>query len=71
MIRIQVTLISDKGYKPISCLVKVENKEYFNTHKKEIQVSGVQKICNKKLWDKSYLIQYGYTKSKMRIYKEV
>ncbi len=66
--QIQITLFSDKGYKPVSCLVEVENVEYYKEHLKEVKAQGIQKICNKRYWEKYHLIQYGYTKVKMRIY---
>lgn len=68
--KIQVTLYSDKGYKPVSCLIEVANKEDFIAHKKEIQSRGIIKICQKRLWQKCDVVNYGYTKVKMRIYPE-
>lgn len=69
MIQIQVTLTSTTGkYKPVSCLINVESKEYFLEHKKEIQQKGIIKICQKRYWQTYHLKQYGYTKCKMREY---
>lgn len=69
MIQIQVTLMCSTGqYKPVSCLVDVESKEYFLAHKKEIQQKGIIKICNQRYWQTYHLKQYSYTKCKMREY---
>lgn len=68
--QIQVTMMSNKGYKPVSCLIEIENKEYFLTHKKEIQEKGIIKICQKQYWQAFHIKQYGYTKVKMREYNK-
>lgn len=69
-ITIQVTLF-DKGghYKPVSSLVKVESASYYNTHKADVQRSGIIKICQKRGWTKRELEKYGYTHCKMRLYE--
>lgn len=70
----QVTLISSTGkYKPVSCIVTREqttdedlslNKEV----RKALITLGTQKICAQRLWQKRELIDYGYTKAKVREY---
>jgi hypothetical protein len=65
---IQVTLISNQGYKPVSTLVEVPSKQYIIDNKKKIQEDGIIKICNKRYWSNRELTQYGYTKTKMRVY---
>lgn len=68
--KIQVTLYSDKGYRPISCLISVTDKADFIARKKEVQQQGIVKICQKRYWQKYHLTQYGYTRVKMREYPE-
>lgn len=68
MFQVQVTLTSDAGYKPVSCIINTESKEYFLAHKKEIQEQGIIKICQKRYWQKHHVKQYGYNRVKMREY---
>lgn len=71
MVNVQVTMYSDTGYKPVSCIIQVDSKEYLLAHKKEIQERGIIKICQKRYWQKFHVKQYGYTKVKMRIAETV
>lgn len=70
----QVTLISATGkYKPVSCLITMEQTEDVDLTlnkeiKKNIITQGIQKICNQRLWSKRELVQYGYTKARVREY---
>ena len=69
----QITLTSTSGkYKPVSCIVKRDNKEVLekgrDTFIKELQQQGIIKICQKRLWSNSDLKRYGYTKVKVREY---
>jgi hypothetical protein len=64
--KIQVTLVSNMGYKPVSCLIEVDYKNL--PSKEEIKNQGIVKICNKRYWTNRELKNYGYTKAKMRIY---
>ena len=69
----QVTLSSTSGkYKPVSCIVKKDNKEVITKGRevfiKELQQQGIIKICQKRLWNNSDLKKYGYTKVKVREY---
>ena len=69
MITLQVTLF-DKGghYKPVSTLINVESIEYFKSHRKEIKIAGVVKICQKRGWTQKELEKYGYKICKIRVY---
>ena len=61
----QVTLFCKSGkYKPVSALVTAEA----DTDPQDIKTKGIQKICAKRLWNKSDLIRYEYTKIKIREY---
>ena len=50
--------------------INVENIEYFNNHKKEIQTQGIIKICQQRGWTQKDLIRYGYTTCKTREYNK-
>lgn len=71
MITIQFTLFDkQRRYKPVSCLINVENIEYFNEHKKEVQTQGIIKICQQRGWTQKDLVRYGYTTCKTREYNK-
>lgn len=61
----QVTIYAEK-YKPISTIVDVKD----TLSRSEIIARGVLKIAQKKYWNKSDMIKYGYTKVKCREYEE-
>lgn len=69
MFQVQVTMYSDR-FKPVSCVIACESKEYFLAHKEEVRTQGIIKICQKRLWNKHHVKEYGYTKSRMREYDE-
>lgn len=69
----QITLISGKGFKPVSTIVK--NRQTSNedlTLDKEIKKilvkKGIQNICAKRMWGSAELKKYDYTHSKIREY---
>ena len=70
----QVTLISESGkYRPVSCIVYMEQAEDVDltadkAMKSAIVKQGVIKIAQKRLWTSADLKNYGYTKSKCRLY---
>ena len=70
----QVTLISATGkYKPISCIITREQATNDDLSldkevRKTLITLGTQKICNQRLWQKRELLQFGYTKAKVREY---
>ena len=66
--KIQVTLYDKSGkYRPVSCLVPVEDASF---DKEEVKVRGIKKIMMTRGWTKRDLITYNYLTCKMRIYKE-
>lgn len=68
MVDYQVTLICASGkYKPVSCIIKSE----LGTPKADLIAKGIQKICNKRYWNKNDLKKYEYTKVKVRRYDKV
>jgi len=67
----QVTLFDKSGkYRPVSCLVPIENETYFKEHRDEIKSKGIRKIMLTRGWTKRELLTYNYLTCKMRIYEE-
>lgn len=66
--KIQVTLISDKGYRPVSTLIEVPSASEYLTHKKEYQKKAIIKICAQRYWTDADRVKYGYTQLKQRVY---
>lgn len=69
----QVTLLSDKGYKPVSIIVKYDQMREGDLSvdkevKKIIQNKGIVSMCNKRRWNTRDLKVYGYTRVKCRLY---
>ena len=69
----QITLISGKGFKPVSCIIK--NRQYDDTdwtkdkeHKRVLVKRGIEKICAVRYWGSRELKKYDYTKSRIRMY---
>lgn len=68
MFQLQVTMMSNKGYKPVSTLVNVPSVEDFKADPKKYRNEGIIRICAKRSWRASDLKQYGYGEIKMRVY---
>lgn len=68
MIDIQITLISEMGYKPISTLIKCESWEEYQAHKQHYQQEAVVTICAKRYMTIRDLRKYGYTQIRSRVY---
>ena len=66
--QIQITLVSDKGYRPVSTLITVDKVSDYVENKKQMQLQAVQKICAKRHWSAKDLAKYGYTCIKARVY---
>ena len=70
----QVTLIcADGRFKPVSTIVSVEQESDVDLcgdarRKKEIQLTGIRKICGRKYWTSADLKRNGYTRAKVRLY---
>lgn len=65
---IKVTVISDKGRRPVSTLITVKDINDWNAHSKTYKQRALQNICAKKFWDSRDLRLYGYSKIKAEIY---
>lgn len=70
MIKLQVTLVSDKGYRPISALVDAPSVQAVVENKKKYQEQGIIRICAKRSLRTYDLAKYGYTQVKMRVFDE-
>ena len=70
-VTLQYTLFSTTGkYKPVACLIEVEDIAHFNAHQNEYKQKAIQKICAKRYWSKRDLALYGYTQIKCRRYEK-
>lgn len=70
-ITLQYTLFCTTGqYKPVSCLIDIDDINYFNTHQKEYKQKAIEKICIKRYWTGADLKRYGYTQIKCRRYEK-
>jgi hypothetical protein len=71
MFQLQVTMMSNKGFKPVSTLVNVPSVAEFKANPKKYRDEGVQRICSKRKWRWSDVKQYGYdSEIKMRVYNK-
>lgn len=65
---IQVTLISEGGYRPLSTLLEVENWATYQADKRKWNDRAIVKICGKRYMTAYDLKKYGYTTLKARPY---
>lgn len=66
--QIQVTLVSDKGYRPVSTIIEVASIKDYCDNKQKYQMQAVQAMCAKRYWSAQDLVKYGYTGIKCRVY---
>lgn len=68
--KLQVTLFDEnKKYKPVSTIVEIENMEYYETHKREVQTKAIGNICHIRRWTYAEMKKLGYTQLKVRDYE--
>lgn len=67
-IQVQVTIFSEKGYKPISTLVTVASLEEYQQDKSKVHKRGLVQLCSKRYMTQYDLKKYGYTKMRGRVY---
>ena len=67
-IQIQVTLVSNKGYRAASTIIEVPSAKDYIENKQHYQMEAVKKICAKRYWSAKDLEKYGYTGIKCRVY---
>ena len=68
MIKLQITLTSTEGYKPMSTIVEIADKKEYLYKRKEIHNKAIVKICAQRHMTLKDLTYYGYTKVKAREY---
>lgn len=68
MQQVQITLVSESGYRPLSTLIDVENWQAYLADKERLQQKAVIAICAKRYMTTRDLRKYGYTTIKARIY---
>lgn len=68
MLFIQVTLISSKGYRPMSTLITVASVNDFIQNKADYQQKAATAICAKRGMTTKDLEKYGYDGIKCRVY---
>lgn len=70
-ITLQYTLFCTTGkYKPVSCLIEIQNVKDFNLHPEVYKRKAIEKMCLKRYWTAADLKRYGYTQIKCRRYEE-
>ena len=70
-VTLQYTLFCTTGqYKPVSCLIGVDDIKHFNNNQAEYKKKAIEKICIKRYWTTKDLQRYGYTKIKVRRYEK-
>ena len=70
-VTLQYTLFCTTGkYRPVSCLIEVDDVAHFNTHPGEYKKKAIEKICIKRYWTGADLKKYGYTQLKCRRYEK-
>lgn len=67
-IQIQITILSDKGYRPLSTLIEVDNAQEYIANKAKYQQDAILKICANRHMTIRDLRKYGYTRIKAREY---
>lgn len=66
--QIQITLVSDKGYRAVSTIIEVPSISDYIANKQKYQMQAVQAMCAKRYWGAQDLVKYGYTGIKCRVY---
>lgn len=68
MVKLQITLTSTEGYKPMSTIIEIADKKEYLYKRKEIHNKAIVKICAQRHMTLKDLTYYGYTKIKAREY---
>ena len=68
MVKLQITLTSTEGYKPMSTIIEIADKKEYLYKRKEIHNKAIVKICAQRHMTLKDLTYYGYTKVKAREY---
>lgn len=68
MIQIQITLVSDGGYRPLSTLISCASWQEYQQSKRKYQAKAVLTICAGRHMTIRDLRKYGYNEIKARVY---
>ena len=68
MLQVQISLFSNKGYKPISTIVTIDSVEEWNKNKSQIKMKAVATMCAKRRLTRADLEKYGYNEIRSRQY---
>lgn len=66
--QIQITLISESGYRPLSTLINCESWAEYQSNKKAYQQKAVLAMLAKRHMTLRDLRKYGYTEIRARVY---
>lgn len=66
--QVQITLISESGYKPLSTLIDCESWEEYQANKIAYQQKAVTYMLAKRYMTVRDLRKYGYTEIRARVY---
>lgn len=66
--QVQITLVSESGYRPLSTLIEVESWEAYQQNKQAYQQRAVTSILAKRHMTLRDANKYGYTTIKARVY---
>lgn len=66
--QVQVTLISDSGYRPLSTLIECQSWQDYQDNKVKYKNNAIVSICIKRHMSMADLRKYGYTQVKARVY---
>ena len=66
--QIQITLISESGYRPLSTLINCQSWKEYQAHKIAYQQKAVTAMLAKRHMTVRDLRKYGYTEIKSRVY---
>lgn len=66
--QIQITLISESGYRPLSILINCESWAEYQAHKVAYQQKAVTAMLAKRHMTVRDLRKYGYTEIRSRVY---
>lgn len=68
MIQVQITLISEGGYRPLSHLIECESWQDYQENKDKYRSNAILNICAKRHMTIADLRKYKYTQVKARVY---
>ena len=66
--QVQITLVSEGGYRPLSTLIECESWHEYQEHKAQYKETAIIRICANRHMTIADLRRYGYTQVKTRVY---